>query len=193
MAEAEEYCSTREAAQRLGVSLRTVQLWVENGALRAWKTPGGHRRLSVSGVQAMLDERCLAVNVKGGRSALVFSVLVVGKDVAIVNFCRDSLRDMGISFLIRHLSVFPEDGCGLDEMDVLVLVDEPLDGQGVLGLLQARQDGEGGGYVLISLGGGDVPDGLDGITVYPHPLPMRRFATQLRQVAKHKLEAGHNG
>ncbi|MFM7066754.1 MAG: excisionase family DNA-binding protein, partial [Gammaproteobacteria bacterium] len=35
------YLSTREAADLLGVSLRTVQLWVESGTLRAWKTAGG--------------------------------------------------------------------------------------------------------------------------------------------------------
>lgn len=37
--------TTREAASRLGVSLRTVQLWTESGVLDAWKTPGGHPRV----------------------------------------------------------------------------------------------------------------------------------------------------
>ena len=49
--------STREAAERLGVSVRTVQLWVESGVLDAWKTPGGHRRIPVDSVQAMLQKR----------------------------------------------------------------------------------------------------------------------------------------
>ena len=48
----EEFLTTREAAKILGVSLRTVQLWVENGVLSAWKTAGGHRRI----VRASLDE-----------------------------------------------------------------------------------------------------------------------------------------
>lgn len=49
-----EYCSTRDAAQRLGVSLTTVQQMVENGLLDAWKTAGGHRRIRVSSVDAFL-------------------------------------------------------------------------------------------------------------------------------------------
>ena len=49
--------STREAAHLLGVSVRTVQLWVEAGALEAWKTPGGHRRIQRSAVEAMLRQR----------------------------------------------------------------------------------------------------------------------------------------
>jgi excisionase family DNA binding protein len=39
------FCTTREAATLLGVSVGTVQLWVENGLLQAWKTAGGHRRV----------------------------------------------------------------------------------------------------------------------------------------------------
>ena len=45
--------TTREAAMRLGVSLRTVQLWVEAGTLPAGRTPGGHRRIRLSAVEAL--------------------------------------------------------------------------------------------------------------------------------------------
>lgn len=53
----EDVMGTREAAATLGVSVRTVQLWVENGSLRAWKTPGKHRRILRSSVDALLAER----------------------------------------------------------------------------------------------------------------------------------------
>lgn len=46
--------STREASEILGVSLRTVQLWVDSGVLEAWKTVGGHRRISRASVEALL-------------------------------------------------------------------------------------------------------------------------------------------
>ena len=53
-------CSTRDAARLLGISVRTAQLWVEEGRLRAWKTPGGHRRILVESVDRLLDEQRLA-------------------------------------------------------------------------------------------------------------------------------------
>jgi excisionase family DNA binding protein len=56
-----EVCTTREAAKLLGVSLRTVQQWVEQGALRAYRTVGGHRRVARASVQAMLRERKTAL------------------------------------------------------------------------------------------------------------------------------------
>ncbi|MDP3540425.1 MAG: response regulator [Azonexus sp.] len=48
------FLTTREAAKALGISLRTAQLWVENGQLEAWKTEGGHRRITRGSVQRLL-------------------------------------------------------------------------------------------------------------------------------------------
>lgn len=53
----DEFCSTEDAAKALGVSLRTVRLWVESGALQAWKTPGGHRRITVQSLRKLIAER----------------------------------------------------------------------------------------------------------------------------------------
>lgn len=46
-------CTTAEAARHLGVSIRTVQLWVDGGALEAWKTVGGHRRISLESLERL--------------------------------------------------------------------------------------------------------------------------------------------
>lgn len=56
----EEFITSREAAKLLGVSLRSVQLWVESGILRAWKTAGGHRRIAKSSVQHLLQKQLSA-------------------------------------------------------------------------------------------------------------------------------------
>lgn len=50
-------CSTTEAAQRLGMAVRSVQLMVDRGELQAWKTPGGHRRILRSSLDAWLARR----------------------------------------------------------------------------------------------------------------------------------------
>jgi excisionase family DNA binding protein len=52
-----EFVTTRQAAQRLGVSLGTVQHMVESGALEAWKTLGGHRRIPIAALEAHLGRR----------------------------------------------------------------------------------------------------------------------------------------
>ena len=55
--DSDQIMSTRDAALCLGVSVRTVQLWVESGSLEAWKTPGGHRRIYRQSVNSMLAAR----------------------------------------------------------------------------------------------------------------------------------------
>lgn len=57
----DDFLTSREAAMLLGVSLRTVQLWVESRILRAWKTAGGHRRVARSSVDELLKQRNKAV------------------------------------------------------------------------------------------------------------------------------------
>jgi len=41
----------------LGMAVRSVQMMVDRGDLEAWKTPGGHRRISRQSVQRWLDDR----------------------------------------------------------------------------------------------------------------------------------------
>jgi excisionase family DNA binding protein len=50
-------CTTREVAEMLGMAVRSVQMMVDRGELQAWKTPGGHRRISRSSVQRWLAGR----------------------------------------------------------------------------------------------------------------------------------------
>lgn len=58
----EPFITSREAANLLGISLRTVQLWVENKVLRAWKTAGGHRRVVLSSVEDLIRQQQQAIN-----------------------------------------------------------------------------------------------------------------------------------
>ena len=49
--------TTIEVASLLGLAVRSVQLMVDRGELDAWKTPGGHRRISRASVERWLAER----------------------------------------------------------------------------------------------------------------------------------------
>lgn len=49
--------STLEVAKLFGLAVRSVQLMVDRGELDAWKTPGGHRRISRASVDAWLARR----------------------------------------------------------------------------------------------------------------------------------------
>lgn len=63
------FCTTREASEILGVSLRTAQLWVESGLLEAWKTSGGHRRISRDSVERLLFNPAIRANARQEKAA----------------------------------------------------------------------------------------------------------------------------
>ncbi|MBT9511132.1 MAG: response regulator [Acidovorax sp.] len=50
-------CSTSDVARALGLAVRSVQLMVDRGELRAWKTPGGHRRIARASVEQWVARR----------------------------------------------------------------------------------------------------------------------------------------
>ncbi|MBA2548571.1 MAG: response regulator [Burkholderiaceae bacterium] len=52
--------TVKEAADALSLSTTSVQLLVERGALKAWRTAGGHRRILPDSVLALLRDRGLA-------------------------------------------------------------------------------------------------------------------------------------
>ena len=48
--ETAEFLTSSQAAKRLGLSMATIQKLVDNNILQAWKTFGGHRRISLASV-----------------------------------------------------------------------------------------------------------------------------------------------
>ena len=59
-----EHYTTLEVASMLGLAVRSVQLMVDRQELEAWKTPGGHRRISRESV-----ERWIQTRASGGTKA----------------------------------------------------------------------------------------------------------------------------
>ncbi len=74
--------STAHLARRLGVSVPTVQRWVDLGHLKAWKTVGGHRRIDADSAEDFIRTQMLqrggpAIAADATVAVVPFSVLVV--------------------------------------------------------------------------------------------------------------------
>ncbi len=66
--------TTQDVAKEMGCSIRSVQLWVEQGLLEGWKTPGGHRRISKSS----FDRFVASQEIDSSRSVNIDSQYKVG-------------------------------------------------------------------------------------------------------------------
>lgn len=83
-----EFVTTRQAAQRLGVSLGTVQHMVESGVLEAWKTLGGHRRIPLAALEAHLGRRRAMTPNSAGESGSLLDVLIAEDDPTLQTLYR---------------------------------------------------------------------------------------------------------
>lgn len=86
------FYTTREAARLLGISLRTAQVWCEQNLLEAWKTEGGHRRVSADSVRRLMKQRQGVRNSEPMAQKTVDSsvlrLLVVEDDVTMIRLYR---------------------------------------------------------------------------------------------------------
>lgn len=84
----EDYCGTTYAAKLLGLSVGTIQTLVEKNELQAWKTQGGHRRISMQSIREYQRKHNMLVALGDGRDNRLKVLLVEDDDVT-----REMLRD----------------------------------------------------------------------------------------------------
>lgn len=96
----EEFRTTNEAAKLLGVSPKTVQLWVESGVLRAWKTAGGHRRVTLDSIREVVARREAAQAPPVGK-ARQLDLLVVDDEAPMRQLYEATLRTWDVPLNLR--------------------------------------------------------------------------------------------
>ncbi len=170
------FCTTREAAELLGISVRTAQLWVENGQLAAWKTPGGHRRVMRDAVERLLHR---PAPVAAPAPPHRFTVLVVDDDRALLRLYEVRLArwPMAPRVLTAHNGVEALVQIGREKPDLLVadLQMPKMDGFHMLRVLRAMPELASMSIVVVSgldqaeiaLRGGVPAD----IPLLPKPIP----------------------
>lgn len=84
----ENYCGTSFAAKFLGLSVGTIQTLVEKQELQAWKTQGGHRRISMQSIQDFQNKSHVGLQKRMSQSTPRLRVLLVEDD----DITREMLR-----------------------------------------------------------------------------------------------------
>ena len=115
------YLTTRQVAKILGVAVRSVQSWVEQGKLEAWKTPGGHRRITRQSVESLQMERSLT---RGRSKSAIVEIFVLSGDEKLLQRVEEDFAQWNNSTV--HLTVTKSGIEGLLQMgrrwpDILVI------------------------------------------------------------------------
>ncbi len=76
----DSFCGTSYAAKLLGMSVATIQTLVEKGEIEAWKTRGGHRRISLRSINLYIRNNQPTSLFADSETTNSLSVLVVEDD-----------------------------------------------------------------------------------------------------------------
>lgn len=182
------FVGSKDAATILGVSVTTVQKLVEKGALQAWRTEGGHRRISVASLQRHLASEAAA---QPRPLTQELRLLVVEDNaVAQARYAR-MIQQWGGRVRSEFVSDGAEAMVRLPELNPHVLITDwlmqPIDGQMLLRTLRAHPRFEHLRVVVVSAAlnrlreNGALEEGhIDARTVfYPKPLSFDRLAGYL--------------
>jgi len=189
--DAAQFCSTKEAARLLGVSHRTVQLWVENGSLQAWKTAGGHRRITMESINKRVGARQDAINVvpaQGAAASLQKKVLMVDDDRTLLRLYELEMDgwDMPLTVMKAYDGFEALIQIGAERPDLLIsdLSMPGMDGFRMIRTL--RENPAYAGMAIIVISGLEKTSmqamGLPGdIPVFPKPVPFAQLRAAVEQ------------
>jgi excisionase family DNA binding protein len=182
IAEAREVCTTSEAARQLGVSNTTIQIMDERGELKAWRTRGGHRRISLESLDAVQRMRSAGMARRPGEDEQL-TVLVVEDDAALRELYVSTIESWG--WPVQVITA----GDGIDALLMIerrrpeILITDlrmaPMDGFDFLRKLRTHHEFNGTNVIVVT--------GLDdaeidakgalppGIVMYRKPAPFEKI------------------
>lgn len=149
----EDVLTTREAATLLGVSLRTIQLWVESGVLNAWKTAGGHRRIPRTAITKLLDKQQSDLDEEPQSELL--KILVVEDDPDLLKVYKVHINSWGLNCeLLTAIDGY--EGLlkiGEHQPDLIIsdLVMPEMDGFHMIRTLKDREETKGTQIIAVTI------------------------------------------
>ena len=87
-----EYVSITKAAQIIGVTPKTMRVWDNEGVLKSYKTPKGHRRYSLDEIEALALGRISEVVVNTDNKVYIYSRVSTRKQCESGNLDRQTKR-----------------------------------------------------------------------------------------------------
>jgi excisionase family DNA binding protein len=148
-----DWLTLGQAARYLGVAQSTIRKWSDSGRVRAFKTPGRHRRYRRDDLDAFLQR-----SAPESRSGPV--VLIVDDDERLREYVRVNLEMEGYTV---HEAASAKEGMGiLDELRPdLVLLDVMMPKVDGWEMLQLMHDRHGVGSFPVVMFSGKVDEAAD--------------------------------
>ncbi|HEY8178901.1 MAG TPA: biotin carboxylase N-terminal domain-containing protein [Candidatus Limnocylindria bacterium] len=127
---ADDALTPREVAERLGVTVRTVQRWVVDGRLPAIRV-GGRLRVSPGALASVRDVNPAAAAARAGGTRRITAVLIANRGEIAVRIAR-TLRRLGV----RSIGIHAADDRPPEGLDLVLAVPAYLDAEAIVDVAQ---------------------------------------------------------
>jgi excisionase family DNA binding protein len=192
----DDFCTTREASVLLGLSLGKVQQMAESGELKAWKTSGGHRRVSLRSVEENLRKRGTEI-VQNEPCGDLLGLLIAEDNLDLQRLYLKTISGWGMPMVIQVV------GNGFDGLikigvhapDVLIvdLLMPGIDGFEMIKRLHDNPDLNDMDIIVVTgIGSDEIAErgGLPAaVTVYQKPIPFAELRGYLQARVAQRLRA----
>lgn len=199
-----KFCTTREAAELLGISLKTAQLWSESGLLDAWRTEGGHRRIYRDSVTRLLQDGGVAKPADteiSMRPSAELRILVAEDDEVLRKLYTFKLRVWRqapkVTVVSSGFAALLEIGRRPPDLLISDLKMPEMDGFRMLQTLRQMPELDAMKIVIVTgldkeeiNANGGLPEGIQ---VFPKPIPFDKLEQLAEQIAAAKAASGKEG
>lgn len=186
--------TTSDVAKALGVTVRSVQLWVEQGALEGWKTPGGHRRIT----RASLNRFNANISPSENKAGTRLNVVIVEDSLAMQKLYRMTIESWQLPIDIKFVS----NGCeGIISVSQntpdLLITDLKMPEMDGFAMLKSLRDVDDFAKMMIVVVTGMQPQEIEekgglpkGVRLYgKSPVPFWEMRELMQGLIDKKLEA----
>src|SRR6266581_1359965 len=178
-----DWLTLGRAAKYLGMAQSTIRKWSDDGRLRAFYTPGGHRRYRRVDLDNFLEQGASSVSRRGEGQRLI---LIVDDDDRLREFVRVNLEMEG--YAVREASSADEGLKALeDESPDLILLDVMMPQVDGWEMLRRVQERHGVGSIPVVMFSGQLDAGREAAErgaqgFVGKPFDLRALIEQTKQI-----------
>lgn len=179
-----------EVARLINVHVKSVANWIRQGMLQAYRTPGGHHRITRTAVLRFLNEQKMPIPDALGDERL--RILVVDDDPVVADVVASALRDMSdryeVSSVRNGIQALMEIGKKLPDLMILDIFMPELNGFEVC--KQIKGNPERSHLRILSLSGDHDPGVRDKILAcgadafLPKPIDLTELKKQIETLTR---------
>jgi len=144
--------STSKAARLIGVGVISIVNWIDQGQIKAGRTPGGHRRIKVEDLTDFLHRQNLPIPEELVPSAP--RVLIVDDEPALREWIRDEIQERHPDYEVKEardgFSAGRLVGTWKPDVVILDLRMPGMDGMEACRLIKAKEDSSNSEVIAIT-------------------------------------------